>query len=131
MNLDVASRPRWQLALVDLIAVLVFATLGRASHEEGLSLSGIVGTALPFLVGLAAGWALVGWRTGLRRIQQVGPGVTVWASTLVLGMIVRRIAGDGTAFSFILVAASFLALFLLGWRFLAGRFGADRGTPAA
>jgi hypothetical protein len=43
-------------------------------------------------------------------------GVLVWLGTLCGGMLLRVVSGQGTAFSFILVAATVLALFLLGWR---------------
>ncbi len=43
-------------------------------------------------------------------------GVIVWLSTLIGGMLLRAVSGQGTAFSFILVATTALALFLLGWR---------------
>jgi len=43
---------------VDAAFVLLFAALGRASHSEGVSWSGVVGVAWPFLVALALGWAV-------------------------------------------------------------------------
>ncbi len=45
-------------ALLDVVLVVVFAAVGRRSHAEGLDLAGIARTALPFLVGTAAGWLL-------------------------------------------------------------------------
>ena len=51
------------------------------------------------------------WRTG----------IGVWVITLVAGMLLRNLVfGDGTATSFIIVAAAFLALFLVGWRLAFG-----------
>ncbi|STZ22148.1 transmembrane protein [Mycolicibacterium phlei] len=47
----------------DLVLVVVFATIGRRSHAEGLTVAGIAGTAWPFLVGALVGWLLsLGWR---------------------------------------------------------------------
>jgi hypothetical protein len=44
-------------------------------------------------------------------------GIGIWAITLVAGMLLRNLVfDDGTATSFVIVAASFLALFLIGWR---------------
>lgn len=105
-------------AAVDVLFVLIFAALGRRSHEEGLDLGGLATTAWPFLAGLAAGWLVT---VGLYREKfdprlVVPTGVIAWLSTLVFGMVLRTVSGQGTAFSFILVAASFLALFLIGWR---------------
>ena len=107
-------------AVADILLVIVFATLGRRSHEEGLDLQGVLTTAWPFLTGLAVGWLVT---LGLYRDKfdprlVVPTGVIAWLSTLVIGMLLRVLVGQGTAFSFILVAASFLALFLLGWRAL-------------
>ncbi len=40
------------LALVaDIVCVVVFCTIGRRSHAEGLTLGGIAETAWPFLSG--------------------------------------------------------------------------------
>jgi hypothetical protein len=39
--------------------------------------------------------------------------------TVVLGMIFRRVAGEGTAWSFVLVATVVIAVLLLGWRLVA------------
>ena len=40
----------------------------------------------------------------------------VWLSTVAVGMILRVVAGQGTAAAFIAVALAFVGLFLLGWR---------------
>jgi hypothetical protein len=107
---------RWAAAL-DIACVLLFVIIGRASHTKGESLAGIASTAWPFLAGLA-----VGWITGRawRQPQALVPaGVAAWLVTVIAGMLLRVIAGQGTAFSFVLVALAFLGLFLLGWRGLA------------
>ena len=39
--------------------------------------------------------------------------------TVVLGMLLRRVAGDGTALSFVIVATTVLSVLLLGWRLVA------------
>ena len=36
--------------VVDVALVLLFATIGRFSHEEGLTVSGVLGVAWPFVV---------------------------------------------------------------------------------
>lgn len=105
-------------ALVDAAAIVVFVVMGRGSHSEGESLDGIAITAAPFLLGALAGWAVGvavtrAWREPVSRAT----GLAVWAGTLVVGMALRNLAfDDGTAVSFIAVAAAFLAVFLLGWR---------------
>ncbi|KXW60091.1 membrane protein [Mycolicibacterium phlei DSM 43072] len=94
--------------------VVVFATIGRRSHAEGLTVAGIAGTAWPFLVGALVGWLLsLGWR---RPYALLPTGVTVWVATIVVGMLLRRLTSAGTAPSFIVVASIATAVLLLGWR---------------
>lgn len=107
----------WAL-LLDLVLVVVFAAIGRASHAEQNAIVGALATAAPFLVGTLAGWALVRARSRSWPLT-VGTGIPVWLSTLVLGMVLRVVFGGSTAFSFILVAGATLALLLLGWRWVA------------
>ncbi|MBT2208466.1 MULTISPECIES: DUF3054 domain-containing protein [Actinomadura] len=110
--------------LLDVCGVLVFVAIGRASHEEAGSVAGFAGTAWPFLVGLAAGWGIVrAWRRpgGLAPV-----GVGVWMTTVVVGMVLRVVSGQGTAFAFVLVALAFLALVLLGWRAVGTRLAPQR-----
>jgi FtsH-binding integral membrane protein len=104
-----------------VFAVLIFVLIGRASHHAGGGLAGVANTAWPFLAGLAAGEiATRGWR---RPAALVPTGVGVWLSTVAVGMVLRVVAGQGTAAAFIAVALAFLGLFLLGWRLLARSAG--------
>lgn len=101
-------------ALIDLLAVLLFAVIGRASHAEGLTLGGILETAWPFLAALVIGWiVLLAWRSpaGLPL-----PGVPLWVITVAVGMLLRSVSGQGTATPFIIVATIALGVLLLGWR---------------
>jgi hypothetical protein len=109
---------RWLLSL-DVTAVMLFVIAGRNTHDEGSSLSGVIGTAAPFLIALGVAWLVMrAWRTPLSSTTGIG----VWAITLVGGMLLRRmIFGDGTAAAFMLVATGFLGATLLGWRFVAQR----------
>ena len=103
--------------LLDVVCVLIFVIIGRASHTKGESLAGIASTSWPFLAGLGIGWlAARGWRLPFAIRPE---GLVLWLSTVALGMILRVVSGQGTAVAFILVALAFLALFLLGWRMLA------------
>ena len=107
-----------RLAVVlDCCCVLLFVVIGRASHTKGESLAGIASTAWPFLAGLAAGW--IAARTWRRPLLLWPGGVGAWLGTVALGMVLRVVAGQGTAFAFVVVALVFLGLFLLGWRALA------------
>lgn len=106
---------------IDVLCVLIFVIIGRASHAKGEALAGIVSTSWPFLAGLAAGWiASRSWR---RPLALRPAGLTIWLSTVAIGMLLRVISGQGTAVAFIVVALAFLGLFLLGWRLLAALLG--------
>ena len=112
--------------VLDVLLVLAFAAVGRASHAEASSLTGVLVTAWPFLAGTVVGWLVVRLRRHGWPVD-VGPGITVWFSTLVVGMALRWFSGAGTAASFVAVAALVLAVFLLGWRFAAAyRVGRER-----
>lgn len=101
-------------ALLDLVLVVIFTLIGRASHDEALSFGGLVETAWPFVIALAVGWLSArAWRSPARLWPT---GVIVWASTVVVGMLLRAAFGHGTATAFIIVTCVTLAAFLLGWR---------------
>ena len=122
-------RSVWLAVVLDCCCVLVFVIIGRASHTNGESLGGIASTAWPFLAGLAGGWlAAQAWRWPFRLWPA---GVGAWLGAVALGMVLRVVSGQGTAFAFILVALAFLGLFLLGWRLLARLARRDGGRPQA
>jgi hypothetical protein len=101
-------------ALADIIGVLLFCTVGRRSHAEGLTVAGVADTAWPFLVGAAVGWLVSrAWR---QPAALVPTGVAVWLSTVVVGMLLRKATSAGVAVSFIIVATAATAVMLLGWR---------------
>lgn len=100
--------------LTDLVCVVVFCTIGRRSHAEGLTLTGIAETAWPFLTGTVAGWLAAGaWR---RPVNLYPTGLIIWVFTIVIGMLLRKATNAGTAGSFIVVASITTAVLLLGWR---------------
>lgn len=104
-------------AVVDAVAVVVFAAVGRRSHAEGVDLAGVLATAWPFLAGLAVAWLAL---RAHRRSRAVWPtGVGVWLLTWGVGMALRAATSAGTATAFMLVAAAFLGATLVGWRALA------------
>jgi peptidoglycan/LPS O-acetylase OafA/YrhL len=111
------------LALVDALAVLVFAAIGRQAHEEGAhdaahAVGQVVGIAAPFLVGALVGaLAVRSWRDPLA----LRSGLAVWVGAVVVGMLLRWAFVDRPPLSFILVATISLAVLVLGWR------GAVRG----
>jgi peptidoglycan/LPS O-acetylase OafA/YrhL len=98
---------------VDVICILVFAIVGRSSHQEATDLLGVAHTAWPFLAGCLVGTVLGRtWRHPL----SLKSGVAVWLGTVVVGMSLRLLTGAGVSLSFVIVASCVLALLLLGWR---------------
>ncbi|GLY31827.1 DUF3054 domain-containing protein [Kineosporia sp. NBRC 101731] len=119
-----AGRALAVAALADLVCVLVFVSIGRSSHEEGITLTGLLTTGWPFWLGVAGGYVGV---VAFRLAPASLPGAAmVLIKTLVIGMILRNVVQhDGTPFSFVMVATVFLALTLAGWRTTA-RFAVRR-----
>jgi hypothetical protein len=108
------TRPALTAFATDVVCVVVFCTIGRRSHAEGLTIPGIAETAWPFLVGTLVGWLLS--RAWQRPAALVPVGVAVWLCTVVVGMVLRKLTSAGVAPSFIVVASLSNALLLLGWR---------------
>jgi len=100
----------------DVVAVIVFAAVGRASHDESADLLGLLATAAPFGVGLAAAWA-----TPLVRARPTGltAGLAVLVGTAAIGLVVRFAFLGRLPLSFAIVATCALGVLLLGWRGLA------------
>lgn len=98
----------------DVGSVVAFVAAGRRNHDESGALPGVVGTALPFLLGLAVGWVVArGWR----RPTAMSTGLVVWPVTVGVGMLLRNLAfGRGTAAAFVVVATVVLGALLVGWR---------------
>lgn len=116
--------------IVDAVFVLVFAAIGRASHDENPL--GFLLTAWPFLVALVVGHALAALVPARpRRPWSLGWGLIVWLVTVAGGMLLRLATGDSAETPFIVVAALVLAAMLLGWRLialLARRYRAPRSA---
>ncbi|WP_115789156.1 DUF3054 domain-containing protein [Arthrobacter silvisoli] len=115
------SSPRGSLlptavAVIDAALILLFAAIGRDTHQRGESVLGVLDTAWPFLAGAAAGWLIArAWRAPLRTWPA---GVVIWISTVAGGMLLRLASGHTAAVAFIVVALVTLAVFLLGYRLL-------------
>jgi len=103
--------------IVDVVLVLVFAVIGRASHDENPA--GFLLTAWPFLVALLLGHAIAALLPGRpRRPWSVLWGLVVWVITVIGGMLLRIATGDTAQVAFIIVATLTLGVFLVGWRAL-------------
>ena len=106
---DRSSYVPWLAA--DVVLISFFALLGHLSHYGGLSLPGILTTALPFLVAYLAGVAVVRmWRRPTALLRSAVP---VWFITAGGGLVLRVVLGDSAAPSFQIVAVCVLGAFLL------------------
>jgi hypothetical protein len=103
-------------AVLDAALLLLFAALGRANHG-GEGVWGLLGTWWPFLAGLVVGWVVMrAWRTPLGILWT---GVGVWLVTVLAGMLLRVVSGQGVQTSFVVVTVLVVGVFLLGWRAVA------------
>lgn len=98
---------------VDALLVLLFTAVGRATHS-GEVLTGLEQTAWPFLVALGLGWVVARvWRAPMASLRT---GVPIWLVTVVVGMTLRPIVGQGVEFGFVVVTTFLLFVLLVGWR---------------
>ena len=100
--------------VLDVVTVATFVAIGRSAHDKGLTLGGFDSTAWPFAIGLAAGWLLAERCRG--QVSSPYAGGVVVVATVVVGMALRVLSGQGTAVAFVLVAVAFLGLGMVGWR---------------
>lgn len=112
--------------LLDVLVVIAFVLIGRATHEEGLASLGTLHALWPFLVAVVVAWiALTPLHLPLPGIRA---GVLIWIVTLFGGMGLRALSGQGTALPFLIVATLVLAAGLLGWRAIGILLGRWRGS---
>lgn len=101
---------------IDLVLVLAFCAVGRATHGDAPVGEGFLTTAGPFILALVIGW-LVNRLTG-GHTESLRAGAVAYGATLVLGLLFRALTGQGLALPFVIVAAISLAVLLLGWRLI-------------
>jgi hypothetical protein len=105
--------------LIDVLAVLIFVAIGRRSHEQANSISGLLQTAAPFLIALAVSWLVLALA---KPSGAFVPALIVWAITVTGGMLLRNLAfGEGTATSFIVVTTITLFVLIVGARLASAR----------
>ena len=119
----------WRVLLVDLALIVVFAAIGRRSHDESGAAVGVLSTAAPFLIG----YAVTALATRLDRAPlSLVRAAIAWAPGIALGMVLRRVVFDrGTASSFVIVAFVATAVLLLGWRVIVLLIGRARRHASA
>ena len=92
----------------------MFVAVGRRNHNEGTALDGVLTVAAPFLIALVIGWLV---SRAWRQPMNLRIGTIIWASTIIVGLLLRNLVFDrGIATSFIVVTMFFLGAVLLGWR---------------
>jgi len=126
-----AGARAWVPTLVgDLLVVVVFAFLGRVSHAEGNLVVGTAATAAPFVLGLLAGWlrAPCAGMASAARARTVRFGWWLLAWTVLGGMLLRWLTGEGSAPAFVLVATGSLAVGLVARRWLVGVWSSRSAT---
>ena len=103
----------WSL-VADIVGIIVFVSIGRRNHDEGVAPAGVIGTAAPFVIAVLVGWLIArGWKSPVA----VGTGAIVWVTTVALGMVLRKLVfDDGTATAFVIVATVFTGAVSNGWR---------------
>jgi peptidoglycan/LPS O-acetylase OafA/YrhL len=121
------ARPARVGRVVDLAAVVLFVAIGRASHHHAESAGGFVSTFWPFGAGLVVAWVLDA-RLGAGRRWPLAGGAVVAAVTVGAGMVLRVVAGQGTAAAFVVVALAFLGVAMVAGR-LAVRAVGHRVSP--
>ena len=114
--------------LLDLLCVVVFATVGTINHGTDTGIGGILYVSAPFAMALVAVHV-----AGLaERARTVTAGMVIWVFTLAVGMVLRRFVFDrGTATSFVVVTSVFLGLTMLGWRVWMHRARASKERAGA
>lgn len=115
--------------LVDLVCVVVFAAIGRASHDEN-PLLGLLHTAWPFVCGALAAWAIIAGRRW--DAARWWPSfVLVWLTAAWGGLLLRHVSHQGDRWPFPVIATVMLGLIVGAGRLLAGRILAQRRGDAA
>ncbi|HUV57230.1 MAG TPA: DUF3054 domain-containing protein [Acidimicrobiales bacterium] len=105
---------RYFRVLADVLVILVFVAIGRNTHDHGVSATGLASTMWPFVAGLIIAWSVMIFRH--RSGSSLSEGLVIAVMTVAVGMVVRVLAGQGTALAFIVVALLFLSALMGGWR---------------
>jgi len=104
------------LLVGDLVCFLAFALLGLRSHEDGITLDGVLRAATPF----QAGWLIAGLVPvfQVRKSAHRRTGVfRRWIPAWVIGLVLRTLLfGRSFEASFAFVAFMANGLLLLLWR---------------
>ncbi len=132
----------WALAAGDAVALMVFAAIGRRSHDEAAGIAAalaLVGTAAPFVAGwLIAAWPLGAFRDGGTATagEMARTTLVAWTAAFPIAAAIRAVAlWHVSPWTFYVVAYLFSLLMLTAWRtaFVLGerRWARRAGTGGA
>ena len=108
---------------VDVVAIVLFAVLGRRNHDEGSTITGVLVVAWPFL----AGWTIAWFATRLdRRPNAPVAALRALVVAIPIALLLRVATDRGIAPAFIVVAVVFLGLVLVGRRALLSLIAGQR-----
>lgn len=100
--------------------IILFAALGRRTHDEGSAVGGTLVVAAPFLIGYVIAAAALRLSRAPFSVRRAAP---VWAAGIALGMLLRGTVFDrGLAPAFVVVAFVTTGALMLGWRLVFARF---------
>ncbi|WP_129629312.1 DUF3054 domain-containing protein [Candidatus Oscillochloris fontis] len=111
------------LLVGDIIALLIFAAIGRNSHGAAIgpaAFAQVFTTALPFLLGWLISAPLFGAfspHTTANPLQMLRTTSIAWVAALLLGAVIRAtMIGRFSEFSFYFVTFIVALFILCGWR---------------
>lgn len=119
---------RWKDVLIvaggDVGALATFATIGRLSHGESLSIAESLGTAAPFIIGWVGASLLLTGAYGKNSVEApLKTAAQTWATGIPAGLLIRSLLkGHFPETTFIMVSMAFTGVALLGWRSAFARF---------
>lgn len=117
--MDPSRVPAGVLVAGDATAFVLFAVIGLANHEEGITAGGVARNAIPLAAGFFVAAAVLGAyrRPGIRSL------LVAWAVGVPVGVLIRAVAlerpADGSQVVFGVVALVTTLVLLLAWRGIA------------
>ena len=125
----VSIKDRIILATGDVAALTIFATIGRASHHESLSLLDSLGTAAPFIIGWVGAPILLGGYTKSAVDSPRKTAASAWITGIPSGLVIRSLLkGHVPETAFIAISMAFTGVFLIGWRSVYAKYFSSGGS---
>ena len=125
------------LVLGDMAALLAFAFLGLASHEDGFTAAAFARTFVTFgVMWLIFGWPLGAFHLNAGRAPSLRHVLAAWLVCGAVALAARGLIFDRALFTaFFVIALVGNGLFLAAWRtmfaLISNRLGVSPSRPAA